>query len=95
MPLFVLSCIDKPGSLDVRLGAREAHLAHMAAHAAMVKAAGPYLDEAGQPAGSMILLDAPDRAAVEAFAAADPYRLAGLFERVDIHAWRVSVGSLS
>src|SRR3546814_2585471 len=27
MPLFILSCIDKPGSLEVRMAARQAHLA--------------------------------------------------------------------
>ena len=29
MPLFVLTCIDKPDALQVRMGAREAHLAYV------------------------------------------------------------------
>jgi len=33
-------------------------------------------------------VEAADRAAAEAFAQADPYARAGLFERVDILAWR-------
>lgn len=95
MPTYVLSCIDKAGSLDVRMGAREAHLAYVGANREMVKVAGPYLDEAGQMAGSMFILEAPDKAAVEAFSAADPYRLAGLFDHVDIHVWRVTIGALA
>ena len=95
MALYVLSCIDKPASLPLRMATREAHLAYMAEHRASVRAGGPYLDEAGEMAGSLIILEAPDRAAVEAFSAADPYRKAGLFDHVDIQAWRVTVGALA
>ena len=95
MPTYVLSCVDKPDSLDVRMAAREAHLAYVGANRDLVRAAGPYLDEAGQMAGSMFILDAPDKAAALAFAAADPYQLAGLFDHVDIHVWRVTIGALT
>ncbi len=94
MPLYVVSCVDKPDSLDRRMAAREAHLAYVASHMDIVRAGGPYLDEAGKMAGSMLILDVPDKAAAEAFSAADPYRLAGLFDHVDIQAWRVTVGAL-
>jgi uncharacterized protein YciI len=43
--------------------------------------------------GSLLVVDAPDAEAVEAFSAADPYRLAGLFERVEVRAWRQSIGA--
>jgi hypothetical protein len=93
MARFLLLCLDKPGALALRMANREAHLAHVAAHGDQVPAAGPLLDEAGQMKGSMLVVEAADRAAVEAFSAADPYRQAGLFERVEIHAWRQSVGT--
>jgi uncharacterized protein YciI len=95
MATFVLMCVDHPGALDRRMAAREAHLAYVREHLAMVKVAGPLLDEAGQMAGSMFIMEAPDKAAVEAFSAADPYRLANLFERVEVRAWRVTVGALT
>jgi hypothetical protein len=95
MAMFVLMGVDHPGALDKRMAAREAHLAYVREHAALVKVAGPLLDEAGQMAGSMFVIEAPDKAAVEAFSANDPYRLAGVFERVEIHAWRVTVGALA
>ena len=38
--------------------------------------------------GSVIILDCTDRAQAEAFAAADPYSQADLFQSVQIKAWR-------
>ena len=94
MPLFALICFDKPGSLDLRMATREAHLAYVGQHRAMLKVAGPLLDEAEGMAGSMFILEAPDRAAVDAFTAADPYSQAGLFGQVEIRGYRASVGSI-
>jgi hypothetical protein len=94
MPLFALACFDKPNSLDLRMATREAHLAYVRERIAMVKLAGPLLDEADGMAGSLFILDAPDRAAVEAFNAADPYQQAGLFGRVDVRGFRASIGTL-
>jgi uncharacterized protein YciI len=84
MPRFALICIDKPRSLALRMANRPAHLAFIAARSDEVKLAGPFLDAAGDMAGSLLILEVPDLAAVQAFSAADPYVRAGLFERVEI-----------
>lgn len=94
MPLFVLHCLDKPDALEVRMGAREAHLAYVGGLREVVKLGGPLLDENGVMAGSLLVVDVADKAAAEAFSAADPYTLAGLWQRVDISAFRASVGGL-
>jgi uncharacterized protein len=94
MALFVLACFDKPNSLELRMATREAHLAFVREQAALVKVAGPMLDEAEGMAGSLFILDAPDRAAVEAFNAADPYQLAGLFGQVEIRGFKASIGQI-
>ncbi|HEX4711095.1 YciI family protein [Phenylobacterium sp.] len=94
MPLFMLACFDKPNSLDLRMATREAHLAYAGENVGMVKVAGPMLDDAEAMAGSLFILEAEDRAAVEAFHAADPYQQAGLFGRVEIRGFRASVGQL-
>jgi uncharacterized protein YciI len=94
MPLFALHCVDRPGALQVRLGAREAHLAYVRERLDQVKLAGPMLDEAGEMAGSLLILDVADRAAAEAFNAQDPYTLAGLWDRVDIKAFKASIGQI-
>jgi uncharacterized protein len=94
MPLFILACFDKPNSHDLRMATREAHLAYARENAAMVKVAGPMLDEAEAMAGSLFILEAADRGEVEAFNAADPYQKAGLFGQVEIRGFRVSIGQL-
>jgi uncharacterized protein len=91
---FVLICIDRPGCLELRLANREAHLAYLADHEGAVRLAGPFLDAEGRPAGSMLIVEAEDLAAAEAFAAADPYAVADLFERVEVRAWRPTIGAL-
>jgi uncharacterized protein YciI len=95
MALFILMCVDHPGGLARRMATREAHLAYAREHLSMIKVAGPLLDEAGDMAGSMFIIEAPDKAAVEAFSAADPYRLADVFERVEIRPWRITVGAFA
>jgi uncharacterized protein YciI len=59
-----------------------------------VRLGGPFLDEKGDMAGSLIIIEAADTAAAEAFSLNDPYRKAGLFERVDIRPWRATFGEL-
>ena len=92
MPLFVLTCLDKPGALDVRMGARDAHLAW--AKDKPIRLGGPFLDAQGNMAGSLIILEVPDMAAAEAFRDGDPYGKAGLFQSVDIRPFRVTLGQL-
>lgn len=93
MALFVTYCKDKPGALETRMATRPTHLDYLNS-AGLVKAAGPLLDDAGAPIGSMLIVEAQDRAAAQAFVDNDPYTLAGIFESVEIQAWRVGVGSL-
>ena len=94
MALFVISWLDKPGGLPVRMAAREDHLAYVARTGA-VKLGGPFLGPDGGMAGSMLIVEAEDLAAAEAFHAADPYKLAGLFETSSVRPWRLTVGGLA
>ncbi|HEY3695433.1 YciI family protein [Phenylobacterium sp.] len=94
MPLFTLTCLDRPGSLQVRMSAREAHLAYVARMAPTVRLGGPFLGPGGEMCGSLLIVETADLASAQAFSAADPYVLAGLFERVEIRPFRVTVGAL-
>jgi uncharacterized protein YciI len=94
MPTFVLFCVDKPGSVDLRMATREAHLAYMRDKAAMMKLGGPMINENGDMAGSLLIVEAPDRAAAVELNAHDPYTLAGLWERVDVKAFKATLGQL-
>ncbi len=90
--LFVALCLDKPNSLPKRLENRAAHLAFLAEQAATVKLGGPFLDGAGQPCGSMLILDCSDEATARAFLADDPYAKADLFASVELRPYRAVVG---
>lgn len=85
--MFVLVCIDKPDAREIRAANRPAHLDYVDA-SGVVTLAGPFLDGEGNPTGSLIVLDVPDMAAAEAWAAADPYAKSGLFGTVTIRAWK-------
>lgn len=86
-----LICIDKPGHLEVRKANREAHLAYIR-DTGVVEMAGPFLSEAGEMCGSLLVLEVADLAAARDWAAGDPYGKAGLFERVEIREWKKVVG---
>jgi uncharacterized protein YciI len=94
MPLFVVSWMDKPGALEVRMGAREAHLEYVR-ETGVVRLGGPFLDENGDMAGSMIVIEADDLETAKAWHALDPYRAAGLFETSTVKPWRITVGSIA
>lgn len=88
VPIYAIHCIDKPYSQELRAETRPAHLKHLRAIADQVLVAGALLDDAGEPIGSMLLIEFPDRNAALRFTAEDPYSLAGLFASVAITAWR-------
>jgi len=89
--LYAIICLDKPGSLEVRKANREAHLAHIKGADGAIVQAGPFLDGAGEMCGSLLIYEG-DEAGARAWAEADPYARAGLFQSVDIRAWKKVVG---
>jgi uncharacterized protein YciI len=94
LPTFTLTCLDKPGALDLRMATREAHLAYLAGLGGAVKLGGPLLDADGAPCGSLLIVEAADLAGAQAVAAGDPYGQAGLFQSVEIRPFRVTIGAL-
>lgn len=93
MPLFVLTATDKPNALDLRTATRPAHVDYVRG-SGRVKIGGPLLDAAGEMTGSMLVIEADDLAAAEAFVANDPYVKAGLFERAELRPFKLTLGSL-
>jgi uncharacterized protein len=93
MALFAFSYVDKPNSLALRMATREAHLAYAndPDNPVKVKLGGPYLDAEGEMAGSLIIAEAADMDAAQAFSNNDPYVKAGLFQSVEIHPFRITV----
>lgn len=91
--LFVITALDKPGALEHRLAHRPAHLSYLEAAGARIQAAGALLNRNEQPMGSMVVLEADDREAAEAFAAGDPFSREGVFEQVSVRPFRPALGA--
>ena len=89
--LIALICTDKEGALETRKANRDAHLAYIKA-TGVVSMAGPLLDDAGEMAGSLVVLDVDDTNAAHEWAAQDPYAQAGLFSDVRIQPWKKVIG---
>ncbi|WGV15159.1 YciI family protein [Fuscovulum ytuae] len=86
-----LICIDRPGHLHIRQENRPAHLAHIES-SGLVEMAGPFLNEAGEMAGSLVILSVETLDQAREWAANDPYAKAGLFQSVDIREWKKVIG---
>ena len=89
--LYAIICLDKPRALEVRKANREAHLAHIGGAGGAIVQAGPFLDNEGEMCGSLLIYEG-DLAGAEAWAAADPYAAVGLFQSVEVRAWKRVVG---
>ncbi len=87
--LFAVTIEDRPGMTETRRATRPDHLAWLEKHRAMLILAGPVMDAQGGSIGSVRIIEAPDRAAVEALTQGDPFARAGCFARVDIRPYRI------
>jgi uncharacterized protein YciI len=87
--LFAITNIDKPGSTALRAATRETHLGYLDSIVSQLLLAGPLLNGENQPIGSLLVVEAENHAAAAAFAEADPYARAGLFESVTIRPYRL------
>ncbi len=91
---FVIFSMDKTGSLDIRKANREAHLAFLKSDKAVaVQSAGPWLNDEGYMAGSVLIVECEDRIVLDAWMARDPYALAGLPDNVIIKPFVWAIGA--
>jgi uncharacterized protein YciI len=86
---FVIHAVDRPDALDVRAKHYRAHRIHLdraGDYGVSVMTAGTLVAEDGEkPVGSLFVLEAPNRASIDAFTDSDPYRVNGVWEKVDVH----------
>ena len=82
--LFILQCTDRAGSQALRAQARMPHLDFVAANATVFRFGGPLIGDDGRVLGSLMILELPDRTALERHMRADPFFSAGLFQTVSV-----------
>lgn len=93
---FSVYALDRAGAGEIRAANRDAHRARLKDHDHPVRVviAGPLLAEDGATMiGSLLVFEAADKAAVEAFLAGDPYEINGLFERTEVHPFAWGIGA--
>lgn len=78
------------GNVAGREEQRGMHIAYRKGLGERMPLAGPLLDDDGKPTGSVVILEAEDRAAAERTAAEDPYVAAGVLELVSVRAYRIA-----
>lgn len=85
--LFIVSGRDHANGLEHRLAIRPRHRAYYESLGEDLILSGPYLDAAGKPIGSMIVIRRPSQEAAEAFANADPFVTEGVFAELTVSRW--------
>jgi uncharacterized protein YciI len=95
--LFVVHALDKKDILPTRAKHYRAHRIHLDKsedYAVDVVTAGTLLADDGEtPIGSVFVIDAKDRDAVDAFTRSDPYHQNGVWERVETHRYNKKRGT--
>jgi len=79
--LFVLMGLDRPGDgAEVRRQNRADHLQFVVENEDKFRYGGALLDDNQKMVGSLMMVELPDRAALDEFLKTEPYSRAGLFE---------------
>ncbi len=87
--LYIIYQIDKPDSEAVRAAARDEHFAYLDEHEDILVLGGALLGEDGRTrTGSVLIVNVGSREEAETFSRNEPFRRAGLFERVEINRMR-------
>jgi uncharacterized protein len=87
--LFLVYSIDKPTiGKEIRRRTREAHLRYVRDHKSLVTYGGSLLNEGGEMIGTLQIVEAANRAALDRFLKDDPYNREQLFETVTINETR-------
>ena len=88
---YVVHAMDKKDIMPVRAKHFRDHRIHLndsEKHGVSVVTAGTLIGEDGEtPTGSLFVVEAPNRAAVDAFTRSDPYHINGVWQNVEIHAY--------
>ena len=90
MPLFVLSCTDREGTLEKRLATRPLHLARLQqldAEGRLIVAGAMPKDPSNPQAGfygSTIIVDFDSREALEEWLQEEPFLKEGVYAHIDV-----------
>ena len=90
---FALVAYDRPNSVARRLEIRPEHLKHLDALGDQLVLAGPFLNDAGEGIGSIVVIDAENLEEARMLFGRDPFMTQGLFDSVTIKPWKLSINN--
>ena len=95
--IFAILLMDRPGTAELRIQVRPEHRAYLAKLADRMAFLWPLTSEDGKTiVGSLLAIDFPSRADVEAWLKDEPFTKAGVYEKPLIHVfnnmWEQKVG---
>ena len=85
----MIKAYDGENMLKRRMEVRPRHLENMAKVKGKVICAGGLLDEEGRMKGSALVMEFEDRAALDAYLAAEPYVTEGVWEKIEVEPMNV------
>ena len=95
--LFVIHAVDRADGMPTRAKFYRAHRVHLDQaeryNVDVVTAGTLVADDGETPAGSVFVIDAKDRATVDAFVRSDPYHVNKVWETVQIHGYNKKRGT--
>ena len=89
---FIVRAYDGEGKLDKRMEVRPRHLDGMKKLNDHIICAGGLLDDEGKMKGSVLILDFPSRADLEAYLATEPYVTEQVWEKIEVETINVVIG---
>ena len=89
---FMIKALDGEGKLAKRMEVRPRHLKGMEKLRSNIICAGGLLDDEGIMKGSVLILDFPSRAELDAYLAAEPYVVEHVWEKVEVETMNVVIG---
>ena len=86
---YVITAYDGENKLEERMRVRPQHLENIARIDGKVVCAGGLLDEYGKMKGSVLIVDFPDRAALEEYLSSESYVTEHVWKNVEIETMNV------
>ena len=86
---FLVKAYDGKDMLNKRMEVRPWHLEGMKTLGKQIIVAGGLLDEAGKMKGSALVMEFPDRAALDEYLANEPYVVEGIWQKIEVETMNV------
>ena len=86
---FLVRAYDGPNMLEKRMAVRPRHLEGMKALGRQIIAAGGLLDEDGKMKGSALIMEFPNRAALDDYLVGEPYVVEGVWQKIVVEPMNV------